>query len=358
MTKSFKSLGLLSLALFIVTGAGCGTSTAPKQAAGPDGGIYQSRDTGETWKQLKILNLGEKQASIANMGIVTMASDPQDPKAIYAGTVENGVIYSLDEGASWQNAQGLNAGRINAIAIHPKEKCTVFAARNNQIMKTDNCSRDWSQAYFDPRTDKQFTAISIDWYNPNSLYAGTSDGDIVKSENGGVAWKVLKRIDGYRILQIAMDPRDSRMLYALVDRYGILKTVDGGATWTEIRKQFDAFDGARRGNAIVIDPHTKDRLYHLSKYGILRSDDGGTTFKAMSLPNAPGEVDLKTFAVHPKDANHLVYATDKSIVWSIDGGQTWSPKTLPSTRGASSFLYTVTPERVSLFMGTLPAPKK
>ena len=344
------------LMALVLTGAGCGTSTA--QPTGPDGGIFITRDQGEIWSQLKVLNLGVKQASIANMGIVTLASDPQDAKAMYAGTVENGVIYSLDAGESWQSAGGLNAGHVNAISVHPKEKCTIFAARNNQIMKTDNCARDWTQAYFDPRTDKQFLSMMIDWYNPNILYAGTSDGDIVRSDNGGVAWKVVHRVEGAKILQLIMDPNDSRVVYGLVDRQGLVKSVDGGQTWTQIRKELDAFDGARRGNFIALDPLTKNRLYLVSKFGIVRSDDAGATWTALNLPTPPNSVEMRAFAVHPKDANRLVYATDKAIIWSADGGQTWTPKKLPSSRGASFFQYTVTPTQTTLYMGTLPGTKK
>lgn len=355
MKLSLRALAPAALLALALTGAGCGTTTTT--TTGPDGGVFITRDQGEIWKQLKVLNLGAKQASIAGMGIVALANDPQDAKVIYAGTVENGVVYSLDSGDSWQSAGGLNAGRVNAIAVHPKEKCTIFAARNNQIMKTDNCSRDWTQAYFDPRTDKQFLSLVIDWYNPSVLYAGTSDGDIVKSENGGVAWKVVNRVDGAKILELVMDPTDSRVLYGLVDRQGLVKTVDGGQTWTPIKKELDAFDGARRGNHIVLDPTTKGRVYLISRYGITKSDDAGATWTALSLPTPPGTVDMRAFAVHPKDKNRLVYATDKAVIWSVDGGQTWTPKKLPSTRGASTFLYTVTPEQTTLFMGTLPATK-
>ena len=355
MTFSLRAFAPAALVAIALTGAGCGAATTTP--TGPDGGIFITRDQGEIWQQLKVLNLGAKQASIAGMGIVTLAKDPQDAKALYAGTVENGVIYSLDSGASWQSAGGLNAGRVNAISVHPKEKCTMFAARNNQIMKTDNCARDWSQAYFDPRTDKQFLSMVIDWYNPNILYAGTSDGDIVRSDNGGIAWKVVNRVDGAKVLELVMDPTDSRVVYGLVDRQGLVKTADGGQTWTPIRKELSAFENAQRSNRIVLDPLIKNRVYLISRYGVVRSDDAGATWTGLSLPTPPGSVEMRAFAVHPKDANRLVYATDKAVIWSLDGGQSWTPKKLPSGRGASTFLYTVTPEETTLYMGTLPAAK-
>jgi hypothetical protein len=65
-------------------GAGCfgGSSTG----TGLDGGVFHTADAGTKWEQLKILNLDTKLGSIADMGIVSYAFDPQDSQAIYVGT--------------------------------------------------------------------------------------------------------------------------------------------------------------------------------------------------------------------------------------------------------------------------------
>jgi photosystem II stability/assembly factor-like uncharacterized protein len=340
---------ILALALM---GQGCGGS---QPVAGPDGGIFRSKDKGVAWSQLKTLNVGAKQGSIANVGIATLAIDPQDVKAVYAGTEQNGVIYSLDGGESWEPAQGLSSGRVPAVAVDPKDKCTIYATRENQVFKTTNCSRDWSAVYYDPRSIK-FTSLVVDWFNSNVLYAGTSDGDIVKSENAGATWRVANRVDGYKINQIAMDPRDSRIVYAATDRYGIMKTTDAGATWVQIRKELQEFDGANRANIVTPDPSVANRVYTVSKYGILQSNDGGATWTALKLPTPSGTVDMKAFAINPKDSRELVYATDKAVIWSGDGGQTWTPKKLPTSRGASIIIYdpSSTAAAATIYLGTLP----
>lgn len=346
---------LALIAVLALTGQGC-LGTTSSTSTGPDGGVFRTADGGETWKQLKVLNTGAQQASIQNVGIASMAVDPQDPKAVYAGTVLNGIIYSLDGGDSWAPANGLNTGRVNAIAVHPKDKCTVFAARANQIMKTDNCSRDWTQIYFDPRTDKQFTSLLVDWFNPQAMYAGTTDGDIVKSENGGATWRVAYRLDGIKINQLAMDPRDSRIVFAATDRSGLLKSIDGGQSWVQIRNELQSFSGANRANIVAIDPSVANRVYTVSTYGILQSNDLGNTWTALQLPTPPGSVDMKAFAINPKSSKSLVYATDKAVIWSDDGGATWTPKKLPTSRGAAVLMYDSSASKPNLFLGAL-APK-
>ncbi len=353
-TRSRFFLTALPVLALVLLGQGCGGSTA---STSPDGGMFRTSDGGETWKQLRIINLGPKQASIAGMGIVTLAADPQDPKTIYAGTVENGIIFTNDGGDSWQQSPApMNTGRVQAVAVDAKDKCTIYATMLNQIMKTTTCSRDWTRIYFDPRTDKSFTALAVDFYNSNIVYAGTNDGDLLKSENGGQSWRVVYRVEGVRINHLVMDPRDSRTLYAATMGYGIRKTQDAGQTWQTIRKEFDAFEGANRPNLIVLDPSNAHRVYTVSKYGILVSDDGGATWAGLTLPTPPGTVDMKAFAVHPKDPKQLVYVTNKAVIWSVDGGQTWTTKKLPTTRGAAAIVYDGAAQP-SLFMGASPLAK-
>lgn len=345
------SLPVFALALL---GQGCfGGGAQPAQ--GPDGGVFQTT-TGEAWEQQTVLNLGTKLGSIANVGIASLAADPEDTNAMYAGTVENGILYSLDGGKSWTNPDSLKSGRVDGLAVHPKNKCVVFALRANQIMKTENCNRDWSQVFFNPRTDKKFTSIVIDWFNPASIYASTDDGDILKSENGGTTWRVVQRVDGIRINNLAMDPKDSRTVYASTFGQGIFKTTDGGENWTQIRDELSAFDGSRKTVAVALDPNNANRVYHISKYGILVSDDGGANWRSIALPSPPNSIDLAVFAVHPKDPKRLVYATENSIVFSSDGGLTWTSQKLPTSRAPAALLYTPT-DPPTLYLGAAAAKK-
>ena len=348
-------VGLLvaPLAVLVLLGQGCGGGA--QKASGSDGGLFKTSDGGDTWRQLQIINVGSKRASIADMGIVSVVVDPQDPQAVYAGTVENGVISSLDGGDSWQPAAGLSAGRVNAIGVDAKNKCTVYATLSNQIMKTTTCGRDWTRVFFDPRA-LTFTALTADWFNPQIVYAGTSDGDVLRSDNGGESWRSVRRVEGVRINQLVVDPRDSRIVYGATNSAGILKTTDGGQNWMLIRNELQDFSDARRVNLIVLDPNTANRVYAISKYGIVASDDGGATWRGLQLPTPPGSVDMKAMAVHPKDARRLVYATDKAVIWSIDGGQTWTTKKLPTSRGAAYMTYDVA-DQPSLFLGATPAAK-
>lgn len=344
----------LAVPLCVLTLLGAGCLGAPTPPAGPDGGIYVTRDYATKWDQLKILNLGTKLGSIADVGTVSVAIDPQDPAAMYVGTTENGLMFSLNGGQSWELSRGLSTGRISAIAVDAKDKCTVYAARANQIHKTTTCGREWAEVYAHAKADIKISALITDWFNPRIVYAGTSEGDLLRSDDGAATWRVLRRVEGAQINSLALDPKDSRVLYVATAGAGVLKTVDGGANWIEYnRQQFQDYNNARSPHAVIVDPLVADRAYHISRFGILRTNDGGLTWQALQLPTPPGEVDVKAFAINPKDSKMIVYASKNALVMSADAGVTWSSKKLPTKRDVPWLIFdSAAPQ--GLFLGTTP----
>ncbi len=352
---------LIPVAAVCLLGAGCLGSSTATTPTGPDGGVFRTKTDVfgpgievVEWKQLKLLNLSTKFGSIADVGTASAAFDPQDPLTMYLGTIQNGLMFTSDGGESWQSSKGLSVGRIESIAVSSKDKCVVYASRANQIFKTKNCGRDWDQAFFDGRVDKRFTALAIDPKNDNIIYAGTSDGDLFRSDNGGAAWRATYRVEGIFIMNIVVDPHDSKIVYAASWGSGVLKSTDSGATWISIRKPFQDFDRARFPRAVVLDPNVVNRVYHISRYGMLRSDDAGATWNPVTIASPNNTLDIRAMAIHPKDSKKLVYATDTSIAFSNDGGVTWTSRKLPTTRGAS-FLRFDTSATPALFVGAQAA---
>ncbi|MFZ2804703.1 MAG: hypothetical protein WA001_05835, partial [Patescibacteria group bacterium] len=287
-----------------------------------------------------------------------------DHNTIYLGTRTNGLLYSLDGGSSWQqplfsdpSKAVLVSGSVSAVAVDPKQKCTVYAASANKIYETQDCGRDWMQVFFDPRTDKSFTQIAVDWYNPTILYAGTDDGDIFRSTDSGNSWQTAKRVDGMAITDIKLDTADSRTVYVGTQGSGIWKTADGGDTWTQIEKQFgDDFRDARTVTQIVLDPVDPNTLYVVSKYGIIKSTDAGNTWAGLNLTSPPETVKINSLAIDPKDNKHLIYTGISTLQYSTDGGVSWTPKKLPTTEDGSVLLFDPIDSSV-IYLGTTPHTK-
>ena len=208
MKASFPPFLIVACAALMLAGAGCGTTTTG--TAGPDGGMWKSSDRGVTWANKRALVVSSKvTATGALFNVTDMVMDPQDNKTIYLATAQYGLVYSLDGGDSWQLARISGVSKINAIAVDPKQKCTVYATSGNKIYKTVDCARDWQQIFFEPRTAVTFTRLVVDWYNPTNLYVGTSDGDILRSQSQGVSWEKVERIDGVPAMELVRAVQDA-----------------------------------------------------------------------------------------------------------------------------------------------------
>lgn len=354
MPRSTHVTFAIALCSMVLLGQGCfggGGSTA----TGPDGGVYKTSDRGTTWAQKRVLIKGAKAVSLGNDEIVSMALDPQDHDTVYAGTGERGLIYSFNGGDSWQEATEAPAGRVESVAVDPKDKCTVYLAMKNKIYKTENCNRDWKEMFFDPKTDKEFTVIEIDWYNPTIVYAGTSEGDIFKSTDAGLSWLVSKRANA-RVTDIEIDPEDSRIVYVGTYGDGIWKTMDSGNTWVRIRQQLNEYKNARRIVDLEVDEEDPELLYLVSKYGILTSRDQGETWTPVQLTSQPNTVEIRGFAMDPRNSDALQYITKNTLMTSSDRGVTWNSQRLPSRRNANVLLLD-SEDGDMLYVGFGPAPK-
>lgn len=345
----------LSVAILPLLGAGCisiGSST-PKAAVG--GGVFKSSDKGVTWVQKVVFPTAKGVQSLSGVDVTSFAFDPSDENAMYLGTGSTGLFFTYDGADSWQSADPISSGKVGAIAVDPKNKCTVYATVANKVLKTTDCNRTYKVVYTDQRPEATITALVVDWYNSNQLYLGNAAGDVVRSTDGGGTWSSVHHWDE-TIGGIIVSAADSRTVWVATKNSGIQLSEDGGATWQDLRRGMDEFEGARSFIAMSEDQSAPGTLIVASRYGLLRSSDKGKTWQGITLLTPPQTVTITALAVNPKNGKEVYYTTATKLYKSKDGGSTWSTSDLPTSRIAS--LLTVNPHNgSSLFLGVV-APKK
>ena len=113
-----------------------------------------------------------------------------------------------------------------------------------------------------PEVSGRVSALAVDPTNANIVYAGGADGGVWKTTNGGSNWTPLT--DGevsLAIGSIAIDPSNHNIIYVGTgednnnsDAYtgaGILKSIDGGTTWTNLPGPFLGPLGSTTGGASI-----------------------------------------------------------------------------------------------------------
>ncbi len=311
----------------LLIGQGCfgGTSRAN------DGGLWQSGDAGESWEQLSNLPQLSGVASIGGVNVLDLAIDPNDDAVYYLGTAQNGLFYTLDNAKTWQRPRQkeFQSGQISNLVVHPKNSCIVYGLRGTEIIQTIDCARSFKVLYQQTGGDS-LTGLAVDWFNPDIIWAGTSDGDVIKSVDGGQTWSASLRV-GDAITAIELSNADSRIVMVGTEDKGYYYSQDAGESWFEYEDELSDY----RGSDEVFDfSQTEDGslVVMLTSYGLLGSLDAGESWEAFSLVTAPGEIVIYDVEVDPNDASTIYYATDGTLYISTDQGRSWNTQSLPSSR--------------------------
>ena len=192
-------------------------------------------------------------------------------------------------------------GRVNCIAFHPTNTNTYWVGTPaGGIWKTTNGGSSWTT-----NTDN-LPVLGVSWIaihptTPNTMYIATGDGDAALS---------LTTFGQ----QLAGDTKS----------IGVLKSTDGGSTWTNVLSA-DQSDGVLI-RKILIDPNFPDYVYAATSLGIYQTDDAGATWTNilpgyfMDIEFNPGNSDIVYAASYDPGGNAQVFTT-------TDYGQNWSQTT-------------------------------
>ncbi len=351
--NKFKKITLLLGALVLI-GQGC-VSVQFGAKGGADGGIWKTADRGNSWFQKVVLPAVGSAKSIANVNTNSLTQDPSDPQAIYIGTNQNGLLYSYDGGESWNQVDKLSLGRVELPMIDPRDKCTIFVAQGNKLLKSVDCARTFNIIYFDARPDVRISSSLIHPRRVGEVFIGTSAGNLLKSADGGLSWATLKTFPS-QVQVIVLDPFSNVNFYLATKGHGIWKSTDEGKTWQDLSPNTRNFIGSNEVSHLVQDIVANDSLFLVSKHGLLHSADGGLTWKKINLLTPPLTTVISSFAINPKNPREMYYGTATTFYKTTDGGDTWSTKRLPSSRAATALVLDYSNSNV-LYMGVTQLQK-
>jgi photosystem II stability/assembly factor-like uncharacterized protein len=242
---------------------------------------------------------------------------PHNPDTIHAGA--NRFFTSRNRGDTWTMgpdlSKNIDRDEVQIMGVYN----AVVRCRQNQpgvecIPSRNDGVSNWS-------TIASLTESSL---VPGVLWAGTDDGNIQVSRDGGASWnEVSRNLPGgttqYYVSRVEASHHDAATAYVSIDGHKsgdlqayVYVTRDYGESWSDI-----AADLPRYGNVNTIrqDPVNPSLLYAGTEFGFFVSlDDGGSWERFM--PNLP-VVRIDDVLVHPRD-NDLVLSTHGRSIQILD----------------------------------------
>lgn len=350
--KSFKLI--LALAAVVIATSACSFSTTSStNSQTVDSSIFASADRGNTWKSLTAIpSTTGRAGSISDINVNLMTMDPEDNKAIYLASYDNGLYYTYNITEGWHFVSGLPKTTINDIKVDPKSKCILYAAVGNRLYRSSDCSRTWTQMYFDSNTGVTVNAVAVDQYNTSNIYIGTSRGEIIKSIDSGTSWRTIQRLDE-GVARLLISPLDSRLIFVATTKNKIYSFNSNTTTnaadsanldanfqvenWTDLNDVLKDYNLGTSFKDIVIN--AKDgKIFLATEKVILRSVDNGVTWENLNLIQPEKDAVINALAVNPADSNEIYYVTNTAFLRSSDGGATWTTKNLPTKRSGRELL--------------------
>jgi photosystem II stability/assembly factor-like uncharacterized protein len=165
----------------------------------------------------------------------------------------------------------------------------------------------------------QIVSLAVHPADSATIYAGTDGVGVLKSTNGGGSWTLVN--DGLthpEVRALAIDPGSPATLYAGTDGGGIFKTTDGGASWSAFNEGLTAAADLRVW-ALAVDPVNPATLYAKTWSGsIFKSTDGGLNWDLVNTGQG------RVFALALRSATLYAASTSDGVVKTTDGGANWS----------------------------------
>lgn len=232
--------------------------------------------------------------------------------------------------AAW-TAAGPYGGSAAIVVADPSRSGTLLAGTSNGLIyRTENGGESWHALPFPGYSTATIHAIVIDPQDPNVFYVGVAGiarnpadyngAGVFRTRDAGAHWERLPYIQGHSVFSLAVWPGDSRILLAGATD-GIYQTADGGATWRKISPDDNVELQAIM--SLAFDPAHKETIYAGTPHLPWKTNDGGLNWQ----PIHAGMLDDSDVMSIQVDAsrNERVFASACSGIYrSLNGGGHWT----------------------------------
>jgi len=302
---------------------------------GNDGGIDVTWDGGRSWEFLNQLPLSQ---------MYSVDVDMRKPYFIYGGAQDycswggpsetrKSVGIQVSDWFKVQTGDGFQ------VRVDPTDYTIVYAeSQNGGLVRHDlksgrNTSiKPRARSGEPPYRFNWETPLLISAHDPKTIYVGGNY--LFRSTNRGDAWTAISpELTTEKVATIstfAESPLDAAVLYAGTDDGNVWATRDGGRNWKNITSRFPGMPGKRWVSRVVASRYNAGTAYlafdghrsdDVTTY-LFKSTDYGDSWKPMK-GDLPGATPVRVVREDVKNPHLLFAGTESAAYASFDDGGHW-----------------------------------
>lgn len=196
--------------------------------------VYIATHTG----LLQMTNEGDFQrVGNAQDDYMGFSAHPKDPNIFFSSGHPSkggniGFQKSTDGGKTWQKISNGIGGPVDfhTMTVSVADPNIIYGVYRGQLQRSSDEGKTWEVVN---TSISNIITLSTDVTKGDTVYAGTTDGLYV-SQNRGSEWNKINGISG-AVTAVAIHPKDSQNITVYADNQGLLRTTDGGTTWTALK---------------------------------------------------------------------------------------------------------------------------
>jgi photosystem II stability/assembly factor-like uncharacterized protein len=203
---------------------------------------------------------------------------------LYAATGD-GIVALTERAGEWTVEPLLREPGAGCLAVDPGDPDTLYAGlREGGVRRSTDGGRTWVDCGLPDPGVYSLAVSTVD----GAVYAGTEPSRLFRSANRGQRWEALDSLLALpsrptwsfpprpwtsHVRWIAPSPHDAAVILVGIELGGLMRSVDGGATWQDHRP------GAQRDvHCLAWHPRAQGRAYEAGGGGAAWSGDGGDTW--------------------------------------------------------------------------------
>jgi photosystem II stability/assembly factor-like uncharacterized protein len=221
--------------------------------------------------------------------------------------------------AQWRRA-GLYGADVRALIVDPAHPDTLYLGTSGGEVYV---SRDGAKSWTNPRYGIPFPNYIVDnlvldregvlWAASWGLWGG---GVIAVSSDSGRTWERRDSgLEDFSVRAIAVDPNDANFV-VVGGLTGVYRSRDAGKSWTKISDQINV-------ESLAIDPRSQDRIFVGTWRQGWRTDDGGKSWKHVA-DGMVLDTDMFHITIDPAKPDNVWVATCGWVYNSQNGGDKWT----------------------------------